>query len=392
MQTYYQFFNLPHHKSRYLSILFIVATLRTFVYSFLNLFLPILLLNQFKELGYYENKTFLLVGLTFFLLPLAHGLVVFFVGNLNAKIGTRVSLILGQLFFIVFLFLISLTKNIFLIGISFIIWGFATSFWWISYHILFLEIAKKKEFGREIGISEVLTLISGIIAPFLAGLFLHYYDKTTLYFISLIITILSIVLLSLEKDFEKLTPVSLKDIILEIKKRKRDLLAFIGSGGVEIVYSVVWPLFLYTVLKDYLKVGKFSSLVLLITAIFTFIAGDLSDKFKKDKVIRFGAGGVFFTFLGIIFFQNNPLAIFIFDIIYRLLSRFFYIPLTSLAYVHAIYDNKTTYIIFREIGYKIGNLLGLGFFILFVFLNNPFWLSFLFAAIFSLMPVIMKDS
>jgi MFS family permease len=390
MHTFYQFFHLPHHKSEYLSILYLVLSLRTFVFSFLSLFLPILLLNQFEELGYQEDKAILLVGVIFLILSLTHGLLTLVVANINAQLGTKISLIIGQLLFLVFLVFISLSYELVVVLFDFILWGISTAFWWISYHTLFLEIGKRQEFGKQISVIEILRLIFGSIAPIFAGMVLNYYNKTVLYLIAGIIIALSIVLLLLERDFEKLDTVSLKDIKLEIKKRTRDFLAFVGAGGVEIIYSVVWPLLLYTIFRNYLKIGRFSSLVLFVTAIFIFIVGKLSDKFEKNKLVKFGAGITAITWLGKIIFQS-PIVIFILDSIYRIFSSLFYLPLTALAYSHSIHERKAKYLVFREIGYKVGNLLGLVFFIVLIFLNIPFWFVFIYAASSAVLPTLIKE-
>ncbi len=392
MESYHRIFYPSSHKANYLSLLFLATALRTFVFSFLGLFLPILLFNQLREeLGYQENQAILFVGIVFFVLPLTHSLLTFIVVKINAKLGTRAGLIIGQLFFLFFLIIISLTKEISFFILGFILWGFSTSFWWVSYHSLFLELSERKKFSKEIGTKEIFSFIAGLIAPIFAGVLLSYYNRTILFFISVIIIGLSMVFLLLEHDSEKLNPVSIKDIGFEMKKRTRDFLAFIGAGGVEIIYSLAWPIFLYTILKNYLKIGGFSSLVLGMAAFFTYVVSNLIDKFDRNKLKKLGTVIIASTWLGRFFFQS-PLVIFICDAIYRtFFSSFFYLPLTALAYSHALHDNKIKYVVFREIAYKIGNLLGLIFFVAFIFFNISFQFIFLFGAMFALMAALIKE-
>ncbi len=391
MQTFHELFHLPHHKSEYLSLLYIVATARSFVMSFLSLFIPILLFNKFISLGFKTNNALIFVGVAFLFFYLAHGISVYYVSRINATYGIKKSFFISQILFVVFLFIINYAKSIDFILLSFELWGIASAFWWLTYHIYFLEVGKKREFGRELGIAEIFGIGAGLISPFIAGIILNYLGSFYLYGLALIAVFISLILVIFTKDFEKLVRVNIEELVSEFLRRKREFSAYVGVGTEQVIYSVVWPLLLFSIFKNYLAVGGFSSLVILVTAFAAFISGRLSDKMPKDRLEKFGSGVVASMWLGKVLFQS-PTGIFVLDAIYRVFVNFFYLPITALGYDNALTDNKVAYLTFREIAYKIGNMLGLAVFIFFIIVGLPFWLVFIAGALFSLLPMLIRKA
>jgi len=358
--------------------------------SFLSLFIPILLFIQLSSSGYDERKSLILVGVAFLLVYITHAILTMFVSKINAKFGTKISFLISQVFYILFLIFINYAKEVTLILISFILWGVAAGFWWLTYHTFFLEVGNIKEFGKEISVAEVLGIGSGLIGPLIAGIILTYMGKGYLFHFALLVTAVSLVCIVLMKDFERLESVTIDDIIIQVKKRKREFLAFIGVSAEEVIYTVAWPLLLFIIFKNYLAVGGFSSLVILISAFAAYITGRLIDRFAKGKLEKLGAGVVASAWFGKALTQN-PTGIFFLDAVYRVFANFFYLPITAIAYDHAILDGKTKYLVFREIAYKIGNAIGLLFFIFFAILNLPFWFVFIITAFFALIPMVVLE-
>jgi len=231
---------------------------------------------------------------------------------------------------------------------------------------------------------------TGLIAPILAGIIITIFGFTTLFIISLILILLSMIFLIFVNDIEKLESVNFLDVKNEILEKKRDFISFIGAGGEEIVYSVAWPLLLFTIFKNYIEVGIVASVVVLTSGLVALIAGKLSDRIKKDKIVKIGSVSVAITFMARIFLQT-PIFLYVIDSLYKIFSNFFYLPLNALAYTHAIDGNKTKYVVFRETGYRVGNILGLASFLLILSIGFPFWWVFIFGAIFSLLPMMIKE-
>ncbi|PIU69239.1 hypothetical protein COS81_00870 [candidate division WWE3 bacterium CG06_land_8_20_14_3_00_42_16] len=394
MRSYASLFHLPHHKSEYLSLLYIVAVIRTFVFLFLGLFLPIYIFKIFLSEGFSEKSALLLVVFAFLCLQIIHGLLVTLASKINAQFGIKAGFLIGQFFLAIFLFILFYSQNTQLVFLNFVLWGVAASFYWISYHTFFLEVGNPKKFGEELGFLEMLGTSTGLIAPISAGIIITIFGFTTLFIISLILILLSMIFLIFVNDIEKLESVNFLDVKNEILEKKRDFISFIGAGGEEIVYSVAWPLLLFTIFKNYIEVGIVASVVVLTSGLVALIAGKLSDCIEKDKMEKIGSVSVAITFIARIFLRT-PIFFYIIDSLYKIVSNFFYLPLNALAYTHAIdgnkTGNKTKYVVFRETGYRVGNILGLASFLLILSMGFPFWWVFIFGAIFSLLPMMIKE-
>lgn len=390
MYTSARLFHLPHHKSEFLSLLYVIATLRTFVFLLLGLFLPVFLFQTAIEGGFDEKSSLMLVAFTFLAMQVTDGFMLTLVSRINARYGIKTGLIIAQLLMVLFLAILFSRQDYLSVFLNFLVWGVAASFYWVSYHVFFLEVAKKRTFGEELGFLEVVGLCLGLIAPLLAGMIVGAFGFTPLFSFCLVFIVLSVVLLFFVKDQERTKPVTFSAVTTEIIKRKRDFVSFIGAGAEEIVYTVAWPLLLFTVFRSYIQVGIIGSLTVLTAVIAAIVAGKLSDRITKDRVERIGALGVFASSILRVFFQS-PISLYLIDSIYKVLSRFFYIPLNALAYVHAAKENKARYVVFREVGYRCGNALGLTCFLVITTAGFPFWWTFLFAALFALLPLFARE-
>lgn len=363
-----------------------VAVIRTFVFLFLGLFLPIFILNIFLRDGFSEKNALLLVVLAFLFSQITHGLLVTLVSKINARFGTKTGFLVGQFFLTLFLLVLFSSQNTPLVFISFFLWGIAAAFYWVSYHTFFLEVGKPKKFGEELGILEMLGVSTGLAAPVLAGVIITFLGFKALFISSLILILLSMILLFFVRDREKLGFVNFLNVKDEILEKKRDFISFVGAGAEEIIYSVAWPLLLFTVFQSYVEVGIIASVVILTAGIVALIVGKLSDRIEKNKIEKFGSVSIAFTFIGRVFLQT-PVSLYILDSLYKIFSNLFYLPLNALAYTHAMNEDKVKYVAFREAGYGVGNILGLASLLFILSAGFPFWWVFIFGAVFSLFPM-----
>ena len=77
----------------------------------------------------------------------------------------------------------------------------------------------------------------------------------------------------------------------------------------------------------------------------------------------------------------------IFDVVHRILNPFFVLPLTKRAFEHAKEEGIVHYVVVRELGYKIGNLLVIYFMFAVVYFDLPYVLVFVLAGLVSLLPL-----
>lgn len=391
MQTHHRLFHLPHHHLTNLSVLYIVSTLRTFIISIINVFIPILLLNQFLKNGYAQKEALIMTGLFLFLLIFIMLISVSFVSHVNSKLGLKSGFIISHIFFICFLLLSQIPFSLAIAVLNYVIFGISLCFWWATYHVYFINVGQKKHFGKEISMMEMLSIIAGMIGPIIGGFIITFFGNPTLYFGAIILVVISIFILTRSNENDRYSPVTLEQLWSEIPKHKRDFITFIGTGGVETVYTFIWPIFLYVLVRSFLQIGAIFTGIAVVTFICLYFVSKTVDKTSKAQMERFGSSVVSITWFGKAIFQNSPL-ILVFDAIFRVFfNTFFIIPLISIAYSHAAHEHKVRYILFREIGYRIGDLIAICFFIFFVYVDIPLWMMFIVAAIFSLLPLVEKE-
>ncbi|MDO8610068.1 MAG: hypothetical protein Q7R95_05940, partial [bacterium] len=249
----------------------------------------------------------------------------------------------------------------------------------------------RKHFGKEISKMEMFSIIAGTVGPVLGGLIITLFGYSVLFLGAVGLIILSIIILTRSHEKEYFPHITAEQIIDEIPKHKRDFITFIGTGGVETVYTFIWPIYLYLLIKSFLEIGAIFTGIAVVTFVCLYFLSKMIDNTSKAKIERFGSGIVSLTWFGKAVFQNSPL-IFVFDAIFRVFFyTFFIIPLISIAYSHAAKEHKVRYVLFREVGYRIGDLISLGIFIFFVWVNIPIWMIFIVAAIFSLLPIVEKE-
>lgn len=382
MQTHYQFFHLPHHKTKELSSFYIAVVLRTFVISFLVLFLPVLIMNHYLIYG---ERTAMAIAIGYFAFAALCQMILIVVVSKAASLwGLRTNFLFSQICLI--LFLIFIEKDYF--AIAFFLLSFAAMFWWFSYHIYFTGFGKKEEFGKEIGIMEAVSVLTGAIAPVIGGLILVNAGIVPFYGIGVILIFVSVIFIFSFKEPRHLKSVGFYDIGRLIKRNSNDFWAFIGAGAEEAISTIIWPVLLYLIFRNYFAIGSYFSVVMIAVVAVNYIVGSMTDTSKKENLEEIGSIAIFLSWLSRVF-TYHPLTLTIVEIIYKLFLSFFKLPLLAIAYDHASVENED-YISFREFAYKIGALTGYGCFIIIIFSGMPIWFIFICSALFSLLPLTVR--
>ncbi len=382
MRTYHQLLHLPHHYMKTSHALFTSITLRTFFFSYFSLFIPAIIFSYYQSFGFEFALTLLsfiylvIVTTPLFAFPLITALAV--------RLGYKPILITSQV--LLFTALILMKHTYFFPGAF--LFGLASICWWISYYVTFLDSINTRQTGRNIGVVETLGALSSIFAPLIGGFIITYTNQSIFYLFSLLIILISIFPLFFIQNRLTTHSVPFSKLLQFTHKYPKDLLAFIGAGAEGFIYSTYWPLFLYFILKSPLSLGIFASLITLLAALLSFFLGKHTDQSpqKSHSFQKIGIASFSLSWIGKSLWQS-PLALSLFDIIHRIFNPFFVIPLNTTALYHAQKDSKSTYITFREIGYRLGNIVAITTLLFFLFLKLPFWLIFILAALASFTPI-----
>lgn len=348
----------------------------------IGLFLPIFLFLKFDYNVIYVYL-FYLVG------HLAYALILPYGARFLNKIGLKKSLQVSVFFdsaFYIFIYFIDRNPVLF-ITLSMVSIVLARLFFWLPYHTEFAKFTKRDDRGKEYSLMEATKGFLDILMPVAAGILIGVFGFKSVFLISIILMLSSsIPFLTLEDTDEKFSWGYIETFRNFFSKENRKVvLANLANGAENIVGIIIWPIFIWEILKgNYFAVGSLSSLIVLVTIILQLTVGKYTDLFDKRRMIRYGsflyAGGWLVKMFVLTAFQ-----IFLAGTYHNLVQIFKNTPFDVLNYQlmadHGHYVDE--YTVLKEIAVQLGKVLMLVFAIVITLLFGMSW-TFALAALASL--------
>ena len=354
--------------------------------SLIGLFLPIFLFEFFHQsiqavlLFYLLNE---LIKLPFFV-PGA---------KLFSKIGLTKSMMIGVFGLIIFYFTFYLlgqsvqVSPYVLMGIGIMGLLLTTTLYWSPFHIDFAEFSTKEKRGRQVSILFMVQELIGVIGPIVSGLLILKYGYTMSFMLGLVLVTSSLIpLFFLPKQtvqYEFGYWQTFKELF---SKRFRPMsVSMMAFGAESMIGAIVWPIFLYTVFKgNYLDIGFFSALIVIITLLLQLFVGKEIDKFSARRMLHLGT--IMYA-LGWIWkgFVQTVTGVFAASTFHSFGSIFLQTPMDALAYEQAADAGHyiDEYTVLREMSLNIGRIL-IVLFLMILSLRFSITLSFFAAAFISL--------
>jgi MFS family permease len=252
-----------------------------------GLFLPVFLFTQlnfsFSVVAAYYIIGFLSYGM---LLPLgAH-----YLNRFGFQRAIRASVILDALYYIC-MFMMAYEKWIFLL-LSIPIFVLARMLFWLPYNVDLAKFTDKNDRGKGIGLIWATKSFLDVAMPIVAGVLLGTLGFHVVFIISIIIYLLAgIPFMALPHANEKFSWTYVKTFRKFFAKENRKLVAANMANGAEgVVAMVIWPIFIWQVLKgNYYAVGAVSSLIVLFGVIIQLFVGRFCDVANKRLIIKWGS-------------------------------------------------------------------------------------------------------
>lgn len=318
--------------SRSLGSLFLGRALLQVGGGLLSIFLPIFLFEFLNQNLAYLSLYYLIGFVSYGLLVTAGAR---FLNSFGFKRSLQLSVIWGALFYVVFYF-INPENLIYLLPLTILTAVLFRIFHWLPYHVDFAAFTDKENRGREVGALKAGVTIIGVLMPLVAGFVITKSGFGILFIIAAVTFAMSLI------PFGRMNKVKEKFSwgywqtwkIFFAKENRKTHFAFFAFGAESIVGLIIWPIFIFQLLKgNYLDIGIISALVLGVTVLFQLLVGKFADKnMPKHKILKFGSilyaiGWVFKIFIATAF------QIFIVDF-YHKVTRVF----TSVSYDSLTYD------------------------------------------------------
>lgn len=351
-----------------LTEMYISVAIRNFAVALFAIFIPVYL---YVELEYSLKQ----VGIYFILFYLFAGLAFLLSSKISEKFGFKKNMFLSSIILIVGLISLYLLKfNGIWFYISSATIGSSVAMFWFSIHTDMAHLTKGKRGSSRISWIFILMGIGGILGPLLAGIILNYWNFNILFVIISLLILLSSVPLFLSKDYKPESHLTFKEIVSHLKNKRS--LAYFSEGAVSFAAGILWPLFIYIILTDYLKFGLLFSAFAVLSLFVFYLVGMVVQHNKARKILILG---------GILFGVTIFFRAFITNLIGVIIVTFFgiitwgmmMVSMHKLIYLKVRKERRLSEIISRELILQIGRI----FIILILIFTNSFQISFIVAGI-----------
>lgn len=368
-------------------------TSKTFIrvaVGLLGLFIPIFLYELFDK-NFTYVAVYYLIGHSLYALSVAFGAQFF------NKFGFRKALQLGSvwgaLFFTVFYF-INEGNLFYMLGLSLVVITLFRNFHWLPYHLDFAKFSDSKNRGRQVSLLEATGNVVGVITPVIAGFIIYKFGFNILFLIAIFLYLASLIpLITIPRTKEKFVWNYWETWRkLFSKDFRKKALALAADGAESTVGIIVWPIFIFEILKgNYIEVGAISTLVIGVTVAVQLLTGKYIDKnFSKVGVLKYGS--IFYA-LGWIFkiFIATTFHIFVIDFYHRVMGIFIKTPYHTITYDLAADEGHYVdeFTVLREIAINTGKAIMLGLVILIAVYFSLTW-TFILAAVASILLNLIK--
>ena len=379
-----------------LSAVYLASTIRTFALSLLGIFTPLYVYQVLEGVPLFTTKTTILLGIVGYYI--VHRLSLLLI-NLPAcyfiaevKSGFRKSMLLSNIMRAANLLLLIFAKNQpFLLLPAAILAGALIPFYWIPYHLIFVEDGEKeKSFGKKISTVGVLDKAAGTIAPLIGGLVIALFGFETLLVAVLFLVVASTFPIFSMRHHERHFVPPLKMIFRDFfsKGFRKDLVAFLGAGAQNVGTAIVWPIFLFTIVGSFAGLGALTSGVVLVSILVMLWLGRVMDKKGKRRVLRVGAYSRSVLW-GVQAFVSTVPQAFLARAMAQIAAEFLWLPFDTIVYANASAGNPFEYVILREWALNLGRLLMLVLMAIFLIVGLGWLGSFGLAAVGALLTIFM---
>jgi MFS family permease len=372
--------------------------------SLMGLFLPIFLFQVFDRKLSYTLIYFLIYYFTYLFL-VAVG-AKFSLNRAGIKTAIIMSTFFGAIYFVILYFITGPRQTIetaggmnhlsvlIFIGISIAFTALQDLTYWVPVHTEMSKLTDRKNRAKQLAVLESSSIIFSAVGPLFAGWVLATYGFNILFVITVFITMLSIVPLVYLPPTEERFSWTYLNTWKEFfsKKRQKAVLAFMGDGAENVVSGIVWPIFIWEILKgNYFSVGAISSAIVITTVIMELFVGKFADAGKREKILRWGT--VLYALGWVIkIFIETAFQIFIVSTYQNLARLFTRTPFDSIFYEHAADQGHYVdeYTVIHEMALMVGRILV----ILVILLLSPFFgigLTFVLAALATLLMNFLVD-
>lgn len=275
-----RFSYLEHRLSREVLELFLSVAFQDFAVALFALFEPIYLYS----IGYSLPRIvafYLIIYVVYFaILPLG--------GKFAERFGFEHSI--GASFVFLFLYLLALyfiPSIPLLFYVAPVVVAVYKILYWPSYHANFSKYGKRKAFGKEVGLASVVYIFVNILGPLIGGFIVQWFGFPVLFFVVALILLLAVVPMFTTKErFTRKSFSYIDSYRFFFSKAMRRLTVSLMGLSNEIIEVVIWPIFLFVIVREYSSLGIIGSIAGIGGAFIVLFVGKAADLRKRSTLIH----------------------------------------------------------------------------------------------------------
>jgi len=233
-----------------------------------------------------------------------------------------------------------------------------TCFFWIGWHVNFVEHADRKKQGREIALIQIIAVFTNFITPLIGGVIIFWLGWPYAFIIASIVLFFSVWPLLRTKDTPEKIDFSAKQIVKWIirKKHRKMNLSLFGYASEVIIGRTLWPVFILIIIGSIDKVGAIVSFSMIASMVVLYFIGKLTDKMSRRKIIK---GATLFYVIGWIgrIFADSTGFVFGIDTYHNVAARAVEVPWSSRLYDLAKKEKYFEFIVAKEIMFRLSRIL-----------------------------------
>lgn len=344
--------------------------IRSAAISLISIFVPIYLLS----LGFTLSSVALFYIATYLTALIFTPVCMLTAARIGLKRMMLSSIPLAVLYYLCLYRMIPDIRAILFVGV---INGLSLVLYWIPFHSLFIRYSKYGQ--RDLSVSVFLSFMKlpAVFCPVIGGVLIHLFGYKLVFLLAIIGIMISVIPLFFTADIKPKIEISIKKLF-NIKDWRFSL-GFFADGVRYIAYEMLWPVFVFLILRSALSLGVIGTLTGIGSVVFTMIVGWLTDNLSRKHILR--AGGVL---MAVIWLLRTLVATYAQILLVSITDGFFTvlidIPFLSIFYDSASERNPDEFIVSREVIVNSGRI----FLLLLVCLSPGFSTGFYLVAVTSL--------
>ncbi|MBI1961221.1 MAG: MFS transporter [Candidatus Sungbacteria bacterium] len=235
------------------------------------------------------------------------------------------------------------------------------TFYWPGYLADFARFGKGSERAREISNLLLVAMAVSILGPVAGGLIISQWGFVALFAAATALIFASN--LPLLATPERFTPVPFSYFgsfrRLFYRENRRNFFGFLGFGE-ELIGMVVWPVFIYAIVSDFLELGSIVAASTLATTLALLFVGRMADGAAAERRELVKIGSVFGAGVWLMrLMVRGAFGVFATDALGRTAKNVVVVPMMAEIYDHANQTSIMKTVIFFEMSLIVGKILAI---------------------------------